>query len=157
MEPKRITISSFSVAGIGVRTINSDELNPSSAKLPSLWQRFFRDGVLTRVPNQIPNSPVFGVYSHYESEASGFYTVTAGMAISGPPPSPSEFTTVDIKEGEYLVFEAKGPMPQAVIGAWMRVWTFFEKNEKIIRRFATDFEEYRSADEVAIHIGIKSY
>ncbi len=155
MEPKRITISSFSVAGVGVRTINSDEFNPSSAKLPSLWQRFFRDGVLTKVPNQIPNSPVFGVYSHYESEASGFYAVTAGVAISGPRPSSCEFTTVDVKEGEYLVFEAKGTMPQAVIDAWMRVWVFFEKNEKIIRSFTTDFEEYRGADKVAIHIGIK--
>ncbi len=153
MEPKLVTISPFSVTGVRVRTVNSDEFNPSKAKLPSLWQQFFGEGVSGRVPNPVPNSPVFGVYSDYESDESGFYSVTAGVAISDL--QPSEFVTVDVKGGEYLVFEAKGAMPQAAIEAWMRVWAFFKKNEGLNRSFTTDFEEYRGSDEVAIHIGVR--
>ncbi|TPG73905.1 AraC family transcriptional regulator [Pseudomonas arsenicoxydans] len=55
-----------------------------------------------------------GVYSAYESDASGAYEVTAGVSVSTPNP---EFENVEIQAGKYLVFEARGPMPSAVIQA----------------------------------------
>lgn len=153
MHPACITLTPFSVTGIEVRTINRDEFNPATAKLPRLWQQFYQDNVAARIA-AAPAAPIFGVYAGYESDATGHYTVTAGMAITPTPDGP--FNTVEIAAGEYLVFTEKGTMPQAVITAWTRVWQYFEASPDIKRCFHTDFELYASADEVAVHIGIES-
>ncbi len=154
MSPKLIKVSPFSVTGIVTRTINADEFNPETAKLGALWGSFFGNGVAEKVENRMPDSSIFGVYSEYESDATGFYSVTAGVTTRGHH-SP-EFTTVDVQGGDYLVFEHRGAMLQAVIDTWARIWAYFESNDEFSRSFLTDFEEYRGADEIAIHIGVRS-
>ena len=153
MEPTRVHVARFLVAGLTVRTINLDEFKPESAKIPALWGRFFSDYLPGKIPNQSPETPVFGVYSAYESDASGQFNVTAGVSVTSPTP---DFDLIEIQEGDYLVFEAHGPMPAAVIQAWMSVWTYFQLHPQVQRSFATDFEQYRGADAVQIHIGVAS-
>lgn len=142
------------VYGISVRTTNNDEFNPSTAKLSALWGQFYTDGLFNKIPNKSTDSPVYGVYSDYESNEKGAYQVTAGVAVDDGLQG-SEFTEVQVQAGEYLVFENSGELPQAVIDTWMQVWTFFEANPEIKRRFATDFELYLSDKDVAIYIGIE--
>lgn len=153
MLPKLVSISRFSVSGIAARTINSDEFDPLRARLPALWGDFFANGVSGKIVNKMPDSPVYGVYSAYESDASGHYTVTAGVATEGV--ADGVHASVDVVAGRYLVFERRGPMPKAVIDAWVAVWTFFQNNTEYVRSYASDFEEYRGPDEVAIYIGVK--
>ena len=148
-EPKLIHVDEFTVTGLSVRTINRDEFNPSTAKLPDLWQRFFTDNVITR----LPNAPIFGVYSDYDSNAEGFYTVTAGIQ-SEPPSSTPSLHSLTIFPGNYLVFENQGTMPHAVIEAWKHVWHYFESKKEVTRRFQTDFEMYHGAENIAIYIGV---
>ncbi len=92
------------------------------------------------------------MYSAYESDASGQYSVTAGVSVSKAAP---EFDSIEISGGQYLVFETKGAMPQVVIETWARVWSFFETSKQFKRGFTTDFEVYRGSDEVAIHIAVE--
>jgi len=153
MEPKLVHVARFLVAGLTVRTINLDEFKPDSAKIPALWARFFSEQLMSTIPNQSPQTPVFGVYSAYESDANGQFDVTAGVSVTSRAP---DVDLVDIQEGNYLVFEAHGPMPAAVIQAWMSVWTYFQLHPEVQRSFATDFEQYRGADAVQIHIGVAS-
>ncbi len=82
--------------------------------------------------------------------------MTAGaQAAAGTAPK-ADHATVHIQGGEYLVFPAKGAMPQAVIEAWGRVWQHFAAPRSDWQRcYATDFEQYVSADEVAVCIGVK--
>jgi predicted transcriptional regulator YdeE len=148
-EPKLIHVNEFTVIGLSVRTINSDEFNPSTAKLPDLWERFFSDDNITRPQN----SPVFGVYSDYESNAEGYYTVTAGIQSELPSNTPV-LQSLTILSGDYLVFENQGVMPQAVIEAWKSVWHYFESKKEVTRRFQTDFERYKGTTDIAIYIGI---
>lgn len=143
------------IAGISVRTTNSDELNPSTAKLSALWGQFYTDGCFNKIPNKSPASPVYGVYSDYESNEKGAYQVTAGVAVDDKLPD-SELTEVLVQAGDYLVFEHSGELPQAVIDTWAQVWTFFAANPEIKRCFATDFELYLSDKDVAIYIGIEA-
>jgi predicted transcriptional regulator YdeE len=91
------------------------------------------------------------VYSNYESDASGPFDVTAGVAVAAPA---AEFKTIEVQGGQYLVFEAKGPMPGCVIEAWGQIWAWFNENPQTKRKFATDFEAYTGPDSVAVHIGI---
>src|SRR5438045_2374660 len=114
MKPSVKKISAFSVAGISARTCNRDEANPGTAKLPALWGRFFMEEIAAKVPHAAPGAPIYGVYSAYDSDVSGPYTVTAGPRVTAPVGA-GEFAQVDIRPGDYLVFEARGTMPQLIV------------------------------------------
>ena len=145
IHPTMKHIDSFTVTGLTVRTKNSDEFNQETAKLPNLWEQFY-------VNNPTPNTTIFGVYSDYESDANGFYNVTVGATNDNQS---AELNAVKINSGNYLVFQTKGPMPQAVIETWERIWDYFTEESAHQRCFMTDFEAYSNGDEVAIYIGVK--
>ena len=147
-------ITAFRVAGISVRTSNQDEVSPETARLGALWGRFFQDGIPSKVANQVPGSPVYGVYSDYESDVNGQYTVTAGVQIEPSATGGDDFTAVDVPGGEYLVFEGQGAMPQVVIETWISVWDYFSAGGEFKRAYTTDFELYKGTDEIAIHVSV---
>ncbi len=155
-EPQLTHISAFNVTGLHVKTINRDEFNPATAKLPNLWQRFFSEDLVNTLSlGAAPDSPIFGVYSDYESNADGCYTVTAGMQTDRSN-SEVPLHKVKVLSGNYLVFENQGAMPQAVIEAWQNIWHFFETHTEVTRAFKTDFEMYRGETDIAIYIGIQT-
>jgi predicted transcriptional regulator YdeE len=145
ISPRVKYVESFIVTGFSVRTQNNDEFNENTAKLPSLWQNFYTSELAA-------NANIFGVYSNYDSDANGPYTVTAGVA-SFPESTP--LSSVTIQTGNYLVFQGSGPMPAIVVATWKRVWEFFETNTEYRRHFISDFEAYSGSDEVAIYIGLE--
>lgn len=133
--------------GFTVRTKNVDEMNPTTAKIGPCWNRFFTE----IAPSLELNSKMYGLYSNYESDASGEFDVTActNQKINDSKP-------VTIKKGKYLVFSAKGEMPQVVIETWGEVWNYFTRSDREHERaYVTDFEFYKSGDEVEVYIGIK--
>lgn len=138
-------VESFIVTGLSVRTQNSDEFNEKTAKLPSLWQQFYTSELAT-------NANIFGVYSNYDSDANGPYTVTVGVKSDY---AQAQFSSVTIQAGNYLVFQGTGPMPATVVGTWKQVWAFFETNTEYRRNFISDFEAYSGPDQVAIYIGLE--
>lgn len=151
MEVKQVYVAPFSVSGLKVRTRNSAEMAADTAKIGPMWGQFFAEGLNERIAPQQSAPPIYGVYSGYESDASGAFDVTAGMGVEEPAQG---YATIDIEEGRYLVFEGTGPMPATVISAWQHIWHYFEENPQIQRRFATDFEAYNGPESVAVHIGI---
>jgi predicted transcriptional regulator YdeE len=138
-------VESFIVTGFSVRTQNRDEFNEKTAKLPSLWQQFYTSELAT-------NAKIFGVYSSYDSDANGFYTVTVGVESDH---APIPLSSVTIQAGNYLVFQGTGPMPATVIATWQQIWAFFETNTEYRRNFISDFEAYSGPDQVTIYIGIE--
>jgi predicted transcriptional regulator YdeE len=154
MDPILKLLEPFRVAGISVRTNNRAEASPETGKLGALWGRFFQEGIAAQVPNQVAGSAIYGVYSDYESDVNGAYTVTAGVQIDSDSSGGDEFTSVAVGGGEYLVFEGKGPMPQVVIDTWMAVWEHFATSAEHQRAYTTDFEVYSGMDQVAIHISV---
>ena len=152
-EPKVVDVDNFMVAGINVRTINRDEFNPQTAKLGDLWRSFWSDSLAEKTPNKRADSPIYGVYSHYDSDANGYYTVTAGVAVSAQPNQP-ELSTIAVVSGTYLVFSNKGQMPDIVVKTWKQIWAYFAEHPMHMRRFNTDFEVYLGPEEIAIYIGV---
>ncbi|AZN36187.1 GyrI-like domain-containing protein [Iodobacter ciconiae] len=151
MNPKRLEVSGFTVAGIAVRTKNSDEFNPTTARIARLWGQFFTENLIDKIPDRLADSPVYGVYSEFENDANGLYDLTAGVSVRQ---AGDDFTHVAIEPGSYLVFEGAGPMPGAVIQAWGHVWTYFEQNPQIKRSYQSDFESYLGPSEVHVYIGV---
>jgi predicted transcriptional regulator YdeE len=133
------------VTGLSTRTQNTDEFNEKTAKLPSLWQQFYSSDLAA-------NANIFEVYSDYESDANGLYTVTIGVTCDSER---AEFGSVKIQTGNYLVFQGAGPMPFTVVETWKQIWAYFEAENEYQRSFISDFEAYSGSDKVAIHIGIK--
>lgn len=100
-----------------------------------------------QTPHRSMDPRNFGVYSGYESDARGAFDVTAGVAVT-------QGATVDVEAGDYLVFPAEGPVPLSVLGAWQRVWQYFEAHPEIQRLYRTDFEAYSSPTKAAVYIGV---
>jgi predicted transcriptional regulator YdeE len=153
IEPRLKQISSFKVSGMTVRTSNSKESNPDTAKLGKHWHKFFSEELVSKIPDKLDDSSIYGVYSNYESDFNGHYDVTAGVSTSAETEQ-ADFSSINIDRGNYLVFENKGVMPNAVIDAWKAVWIFFETHPQIHRKYTTDFEVYRGANEVSVYIGV---
>ena len=154
--PTSVQILAFSVAGISVRTRNSEEMNPAIARLGGLWNRFFSQSWERQLPSRGDDGRIFGVYSAYESNEHGAFDVTAGVAVAEPHLAQAVpgAHRVDIEAGDYLVFTGEGDMPQMVIDTWMRIWHYFADNPQVQRRFGTDFEAYEGPDKVSIHVGV---
>ena len=147
--PQLTQIQEFKVTGVSVRTKNEEEFNPQIARLPHLWEQFLHSKIRAQ-----QDSPVYGVYHHYESDSSGYYTVTAGIEIANESKA-THLDTVTIKAGNYLVFEAIGPNPSAIINAWQTIWKYFNEKPKYQRTYFIDFELYKTPRESAVYIGIK--
>lgn len=145
IHPTLKQIDSFCVYGLTVRTQNSDEFNENTAKIPGLWQRFQSN-------TNMHDQKFFGIYNEYESDVNNPYNYSLGVIQDK---SSQGFHAVEIKSGNYLVFQARGIMPQVVIDLWQFIWQFFKDNHQIKRAYQTDFESYNNRDEVAIYIGIE--
>ena len=74
--------------------------------------------------------------------------MTAGVAVA-------HGGTVQVEAGDYLVWSGQGDMPQAVLGAWQRIWSYFDAHPEVRRRYVSAFEAYTSPTEVKIWIGVK--
>ncbi|MDP9526217.1 GyrI-like domain-containing protein [Pseudomonas protegens] len=152
MDVKLREVLPFSVAGLQVRTCNAAEQQADSARIGPMWQRFYVEDLFNQITSRQADSFVYGVYSNYESDASGAFDVMAGVAVSG---ASADYPSVQVQGGDYLVFSARGAMPDCVIQAWGLIWAYFQDNPQVRRAFATDFEVYTSPDSVAIYIGIQ--
>ena len=146
---RKIELTAKTINGLQVRTKNVDEMNPETQKIAPLWGRFFTE-ILPTLGTTPPQ--LYGVYSNYESDAFGEFDVLAGADVLEKSDG---LKSVTVEAGNYLVFTAKGELPQAVIETWGQVWAYFEDpsiDEK--RAFKTDFELYKSETEAEIYIGV---
>lgn len=155
MTPSLVTIESFKVAGPNVRTDLATELNPDTERLKPMWTRFLEGNVMASIPNQVDGSTVYGVYSDYQSDQNGPYTATAGLRVSTDVGNVPDLHTVVVNGGDYLVFEAEGPIPDVVGKVWREIWAYFENGADYRRRYSTDFERYANADSVAVYISVE--
>lgn len=148
---KPIQIDEKLINGISIRTTNANEMNPETSQIGALYQRFDEE-VTVDYKN---GSRVYGVYYNYESDASGEFSVLAGTDQISPSEN-NELEKIKLPKGKYIVFEAKGDMPQVVIDTWGEIWNYFENNKNMPERaYCVDFEYYKSQNEVEIYIGVK--
>jgi len=155
MNYEKVNLESKTIMGVKERTSNTQESDYENAKIPSLWRTYFQSAILDPIPNEVPNTPPYAIYCNYEAGASGEYDVIVGAQVSKTNGKTPYYEAIDLKEGDYLRFDAKGKMPMATVELWSKIWRFFDKNSEFERSFETDFEIYPGEDEVSIYIGIK--
>ena len=140
------------VYGLSTRTTITQEMDPSQAKIGPLWQRFDQE-----VPVDYQNGErVYGVYSNYESDATGAFSAVA--AYDGKKRATLEEVT--LPSGKYLLFEAEvngaddAARTKTVIQLWTEVWEYFSKQPKYTRAFQTDFDFYNGPTHIEVYVSI---
>jgi predicted transcriptional regulator YdeE len=149
------------VVGIRTRTRNADETNPQTARIGALWGRFMQEHVEDRIAHRA-TPRVLAVYSDYESDHDGPYSLTIGCEVSRLEPLPEGLVSVAVPAGRYARLRSqKGSIPGIVIEAWQRVWSAGPETLGGERAFLADFEVYdeRSRDpasaEVDLYLGLR--
>lgn len=127
------------VIGLGVRT----SLAGAATDIPALWQRVMQEGSLEKVPRRADDANVYAIYTDYESDYRGAYTMIIGVAVDPEAPTPAGMQRVVIPAGDYAVVRAEGTPQEAIWGAWRFFWEEWPQRSE--RRYAADFERYDPA------------
>jgi predicted transcriptional regulator YdeE len=155
MEPKYTYIEEMQVMGIEVRTTNHQEANPTTATIPKLWNWFFEEQLLERIPNKVRPNVLLGAYTNYTSDRTGEFSLVVATEVNNIDNPPEGMVGITIPAGHYLVFTARGELPDAVILAWKQVWSYFSSTNTAYRRtYKTDFELYKQQNEVDLYIAV---
>lgn len=136
------TSTEIKVIGINVRTSNGQETDTETARIPGLWQQFFSDNIEENVPHRNEEGCIYGVYTHYDSDHKGEYTLYVGHEVSKLSDVPEGMNGIEIPAGKYLVFSEEGQIPDIVYSLWHRIWQFFSESQEYKRAFTVDFERY---------------
>ncbi|ETK32118.1 GyrI-like domain-containing protein [Microbispora sp. ATCC PTA-5024] len=127
------------VVGYAVRTSNAAEADPARAQLPGLWARAGAPGAFAHVPGRVDEN-LYAVLTDYESDHRGAYTQVVGVAVHTAARLPEGMVAVRVPGVPCLLFEARGPMPAALLDAWQQAWKHTESGAAPARAFTTDLE-----------------
>ncbi len=159
-EPFLVQHPGFVASGLAVRTSNTEEADPTLARINRQWHQFYRQGAPLDLSANAENGRVVGVYSYYENGARGHYTVLAGVQLRRSTAPLANYETIRVSAGEYLVFKAPGFGSRAVVACWSSIWDFFSRAEHELagrydRAFTADFELYGDPEAIFIYVSVK--
>ena len=129
--PAHISINSKIISGIATRTTNKRESNPDTASIPGLWSRFYAENIGGQVSGGNASNTVYGVYTDYESDHTGAYTLIIGKESNTEASDHGELVAKKLPAGEYLKFERAGKLPDAVIETWKEIWAYFDGANRV--------------------------
>lgn len=141
--------------GVSVRTRTVDETDAASARIPRLWQRFYEDAIAQQIPARQDEAVAYGVYFDYAGDRHSDYSVLAGCAVEVSARRDG-LHAVSAPHAEYLVFSANGPIPQAIVATWNRIWDYFDGTPPYRRAYTVDFERYdlNNVERAEIYIAV---
>ena len=150
----------ITLAGVSTRTTNAEELGPHG-RLPKLWETYLQSDI-ARSPGVVDPHLIYALYTDYESDANGAYTVLVGHEVDHSlVQADAQLSHADIPESTFLEFITKrGPVYEVVAEAWGEIWEYFKSSPEK-RSYTGDFELYdaRNLDpanaEVKIYIAIQ--
>jgi predicted transcriptional regulator YdeE len=156
METYFVEKSKFTLAGVSIRTTNAIEMS-SDGRLSQLWETYFHSDIAVQTGTANPEH-IYALYTDYESDATGAYTVVIGHESSKEI---NNLVRASVPESKYMVFKTNiGPVFEVVSQAWVEIWEYFKTSHEV-RTFTGDFELYdaRNSDpantEVEIYIAIE--
>lgn len=125
-------IETFYVIGISTRTTNAN--GQSGKDIEALWTRFWGEEIQAKIPNKV-NDDIYAVYTDYESDYTGAYTLIIGLKVNTLDDIPPGYAGLEIEAATYEKFVSKGKMPEAVFNTWLDIW----QNKELKRLYKSDF------------------
>ena len=148
---KEVTLDQKKVYGLSLRTNMVNEMNPSTAKIGDLWQKFDAEVAVDYKGGE----RVYGLYYDYENGIEGDFSVTA--AYDGQAKGLEKLL---IEAGKYLLFEAEAKSANdlertnTVIALWGEVWDYFANEPQHTRAFNRDFDFYKDQTHIEVYVSI---
>ena len=144
MSYELVKLEKMTIAGPSIRTENKK----ASRDIPIFWKKVFQDDILTKIPDVV-SGYVYGVYSNYDSDQKGAYSLTGGVSVENTDQLPEGMAVREIPAGTYAVFTAYSP--EELVNTWKAIW-----ESGLKRSYQFDFEEYGAEDEsVKIYVGVE--
>lgn len=145
----------FKIIGISCRTTNKN--NQSQRDLGELWNQFYAAGIMEKIPAK-NSATVLSVYTDYESDFTGAYTVIIGVPVNSLEHIPAGLTGREFGPENFRKFIARGKMPDAVVNTWMEIW---QNDQELRRKYSYDFESYgpdsQSGENAVVEIYIATF
>ena len=142
---EEIELGPLRFAGLAARVRNDD---PEG--IGAHWGRFNSDQTVGRIAG-IANRNVCAVYTDYESDYMGAYTMVLGYRLTADATIPAGLRVVEMPRQTFGVGLAQGEQPAALMTAWQWVWA-----SRLRRAYTVDFDEYLTAVDVRLHIALRA-
>lgn len=152
-DPTVVVRNPLTVIGVQTRTTNAEEMNPATARIPGVWQAYFQ------AKDRIANSTgaIVGVYTDYESDHRGAYTLLVGSEVPAESKAPAGLSVLHLPGGAYARFVARGEMPGALIATWQRIWEHFDEAAPQTRTYLVDYELHDPGGQhVEVFVGVSA-
>lgn len=134
MKHEEVTLESFTIVGISVRTTNQN--HQSQRDITKLWEIFFRNNVIEMIPDRVSDD-IYCIYTDYESDYTAEYTTVLGCKVSSHLNIPVNLIVKEIPTSKYNKYISEGELPYAIGRTWAHIW-----QSDIDRRYAADFDVY---------------
>ncbi len=129
--------------GITCRTQNAAEMDPTTAQIGPTIQRYFQNGLSSKILNRKKPGITYCAYTDYESDFTGAYTYFIGEEVNSLDDVPEGFSSLIIPAQHYAVFtNQSGAMPGICIEMWQKIWTMTPADLGGERGYRADFEVY---------------
>lgn len=149
--------AAVTLVGLSTRTTNENEAGPNG-RLPELWNNYMESNLLSQLKAANPHL-LYALYTDYESDHSGAYTVILGHEHDASTDNAGEgLKLCSAPESNYMVFVTRqGPAHQVVVEAWQEIWAYFEDAAEK-RSYTGDYELYDTrnwnSEQAVVHIYI---
>lgn len=162
MRKTEINLNEIKLVGITVRTSNSLEMNPETAKIGQTIGKYFENNLSQKISERVKPGTTYCAYTEYDSDENGEYTYFVGEEVDSFESINPMFTSLTIPASNYAKFECgPGEMPMVCIDAWKEIWKMSNSDFGGKRTYIADFEIYdeRAKDysntTLDIYIGIE--
>jgi len=143
-QPEEIELPARRFAGLAARVEPGEPF-----AISELWDRFRADATVGRITGRV-NNGIVAVYTEYESDYTGAYTMLVGYEVTADAVVPGGLRVLDVSPQKYAVILAQGEIPQAVQQAWQWVWA-----SALDRAYTVDFDEYLGQTDVRLHVAVR--
>jgi predicted transcriptional regulator YdeE len=141
------------VMGIECRTSNDSDAGPKD--IPKLWQQFYSEGVLAKIPNKASNE-VIALYCDYEGDFTQPYSCVIGCSVTSIAEVPEGMVVKTVPTSQFAVFEVSGEFPKSLVDTWGLIW-----GSSLERSYEGDYEVYgkeftlEPSKEMKVYVAIK--
>ena len=139
---------------VGISTVTSNADGHATDDINGLWQRFFEEDLLHKIPGRNENT-LYMVYSDYEGDHTRPFRITLGCKVEGADDQPAGLHKVHVPSAAYAIFAARGEQPKTLLQTWEGIWKM-----DMPRSFTADVEIYgprffeEGLHEVLVCIGV---
>jgi predicted transcriptional regulator YdeE len=144
-QPEEIELPARRFAGLTTRVSPGEPF-----AISQLWDRFRDDATVPRITGRVNNGAIVAVYTEYESDYTGAYTMLVGYEVTPEAEIPAGLRVIEVPAQKYAVILAQGKQPDAVQQAWQWVWA-----SALQRTYTADFDEYLGPEDVRLHVAIR--